>query len=65
MYESDPNFKGFKSIAEIPSEEKQLLKGVHQFDYDKLGNPTTPEEAALWRALDGQTTWQQWINRRK
>ena len=65
MYESNPNKKGIKSIAEIPAEEKQLLKDVHQVDYDKLGNPTTPEEAALWKALDGQTTWQQWINRRK
>ena len=64
MYESNPNNKGIKSIAEIPAEEKQLLKDVHQVDYDKLGNPTTPEEAALWKALDGQTTWHQWINRR-
>jgi|TARA_B100001248_G_scaffold84797_1_gene61839 hypothetical protein len=64
MYESNPNNKGIKSIAEIPAEEKQLLKDIHQVDYDKLGNPTTPEEAALWNALDGQTTWQQWINRR-
>ena len=65
MYESDPNFKGIKSIAEIPSEEKELLKDVYKVDYDLPGNPTTPEEAALWKALDGQTTWQQWINRRK
>ncbi len=64
MYESDPNYKGIKSIAEIPAEEKQLLKDIYQVDYDLPGNPTTPEEAALWKALDGQTTWQQWINRR-
>ena len=56
MYESNPNNKGIKSTAEIPADEKQLLKDVHQVDYDKLGNPTTPEEAALWKALDGQTT---------
>jgi integrase len=64
MYESNPNYKGIKSIAEIPAKEKQLLKDIYQVDYDLLGNPTTPEEAALWKALDGQTTWQQWINRR-
>ena len=64
MYESDPNYKGIKSIAEMPAEEKQLLKDIYQVDYDLPGNPTTPEEAALWKALDEQTTWQQWINRR-
>ena len=64
MYESNPNNKGIKSIAEMPAEEKQLLKDIYQVDYDLPGNPTTPEEAALWNALDGQTTWQQWINRR-
>ena len=64
MYESNPNYKGIKSIADIPTEEKQLLRDVHQVDYDNLGNPTTPEEAALWKALNGQTTWHQWINRR-
>ena len=56
MYESDPNYKGIKSIAEMPAEEKQLLKDIYQVDYDLPGNPTTPEEAALWKALDGQTT---------
>ena len=64
MYESHPDFKGIKSLAEIPNQEKQLLKDAHQIDYDNLGNPTNPEEAALWKALDGQTTWQQWVNRR-
>ena len=63
MYESNPNDKSIKSTAEIPA-EKKLLKDIHQVDYDKFGNPTTSEEAALWKALDGQTTWQQWINRR-
>ena len=47
MYESDPNYKGIKSIAEIPAEEKQLLKDIYQVDYDLPGNPTTPKEAAL------------------
>ena len=64
MYESDPNYKGIKSIAEIPAEEKQLLKDIHQVDYDKLGSPITTEEAALWKALDEQNTWHQLINRR-
>ena len=43
MYESNPNDKSIKSIAVIPAEEKQLLKDIHQVDYDKFGNPTTPE----------------------
>ena len=64
MYESNPNYKGIKSIADIPTEEKQLLRDIHQVDYDSIGNPTTPEEAALWKALNGQTTWHQRINRR-
>ena len=65
MYESDPNFKGIKSLAEIPESDKQKIKGAHPIDLDILGNPTTPEEAALWEALNGKTTYQQWINRRK
>ncbi len=64
MYENDPNYKGIKSIAEIPAKEKEMLRDVHQVDYDLLGNPTTPKEAALWQALDGQTSYHQWINRR-
>ena len=42
-----------KSIAEMPAEEKQLLKDIYQVDYDLPGNPTTPEEAALWKAPNG------------
>ena len=64
MYESDPNFKGIKSLAEIPESDKEKIKGAHPIDLDILGNPTTPEEAALWEALNGKTTYQQWINRR-
>ena len=64
MYENDPNFKGIKSIAELPAREKEMIRDAHQVDYDLLGNPTTPQEAALWQALDGQTTYHQWINRR-
>ena len=32
MYESDPNYKGIKSIAEMPAEEKQLLKDLINHD---------------------------------
>ena len=64
MYENDPNYKGIKSIAEIPAKEKEMLRNAHVIDYDLAGNPTTPQEAALWQALDGQTTYHQWINRR-
>ena len=37
MYESDPNYKDIKSIAEMPAEEKQLLKDIYQVDYDLPG----------------------------
>jgi hypothetical protein len=53
-----------KSLAEIPEKEKDIIKAAHPIDLDNLGNPTTPEEAALWEALNGKTTYQQWINRR-
>ena len=43
MYESDKNFKGMKSLAEIPGKEKNIIKAAHQIDLDSLGNPTTPE----------------------
>lgn len=52
MYESDPNFKGIKSLAEIPESSKEKIKGAHPINLDILGNPTTPEEAALWEALN-------------
>ena len=64
MYESNTNYKGNKSIADIQTKEKQLLRDIHQVDYGNLDNPTTPEEAALWKALNGQATWNQWMNRR-
>jgi hypothetical protein len=64
MYESDKNFKGIKSLAEIPKPEKEKIKAAYPIDLDNLGNPTTPEETALWEALNGKTTYQQWINRR-
>ena len=64
IYESDPNFKGIKSLAEITDSDKEKIKAAHPIDLDNLGNPTTPEEAALWEALNGKTTYQQWINRR-
>ena len=65
MYESDPNFKNIKSLAEIPDSEKQDLRSANPLDLDEKGNPTNPEEAALWQALEGKSTYHQWINRRK
>ena len=53
------------SLSELPSSEKELLKNIYQVDFDKEGNPTTPEEVALWEELEGKTTYQQWINKRK
>ena len=64
MYESNTNYKGIKSIADIQIEEKQLLRDIHQVDYDNLVNPTTPEETALWKVLNRQPTWHQWIYRK-
>ena len=65
MYESDPNFKNIKSLAEIPDSDKQDLRSANPIDLDEKGNPTNPEEAALWQALEGKSTYHQWINRRK
>ena len=64
MYESDPNFKGIQSLAEIPELDKRKIKAAYPVDLNNQGNPTTSEEAALWEALNGKTTYQQWINRR-
>jgi len=62
MYESDPSFKGIKSLAEIPETDKEIIRAAYPIDLDALGNATTPEEATLWEALNGKTTYQQWIN---
>ena len=51
MHESDPNFKNIKSLAEIPDSDKQDLRSANPIDLDEKGNPTNPEEAALWQAL--------------
>ena len=42
MYESDKNFKGMKSLAEIPEKEKEIIKDAYPVDLDNLGNPITP-----------------------
>ena len=65
IYENDPNFKGLKSIAEIPDSDKEDIRSNYPIELDEKGNPTTPNEAALWLALEGKTTYHQWINRRK
>ena len=64
MHDSNENFKGMKSLAEIPENEKDIIQAAHPIDLDSLGNPTTPEEAALWEALNGETNYQQGISRR-
>ena len=53
------------NLSELPQSEKEQLKDIYQIDFDKEGNPTTPEEVALWEQLDGNTTYHQWINKRK
>ena len=59
IYKSDSNFKGIKSLAEIRDSDKDKIKAAHPIDLDNLGNPTNPEEAALWEAQNGKTTYQQ------
>jgi len=54
-----------KTLSDLPTSEKEQLKNIYQVDFDKEGNPTTPEEVALWEELDGKTTYHQWINKRK
>ena len=58
-YESDPNFKGIKSLSEIPSSDKETLINIYNDPYEK------PEHAEIRKALEGKSTWQQWINRRQ
>ena len=53
------------TLSELPGSEKEQLKNIYQVDFDKEGNPTTPEEVALWEELEGKTTYHQWINKRK
>ena len=53
------------TLSDLPSSEKEKLKNIYQVDFDKEGNPTTPEEVALWEELEGKTTYYQWINKRK
>ena len=65
IYENDPNFKGLKSIAEIPDSDKEDIRSNYPVELDEKGNPTNPDKAALWLALEGKTTYHQWINRRK
>ncbi len=65
MYENDPNFKNIKSLSEIPDSDEQDLRSANPIDLEEKGNPTNHEEAALWQALEGKSTYHQWINRRK
>ena len=53
------------TLSDLPTSDKEQLRNIYQVDFDKEGNPTTPEEAALWEELDGKTTYHQWINKRK
>ena len=53
------------TLSDLPTSDKEQLRNIYQVDFDKEGNPTTPEEAALWEELDGKTTYHQWINKRR
>ena len=44
IYENDPNFKGLKSIADIPYSDKEDIRSVYPFDMDKTGNPKDPDK---------------------
>ena len=54
-----------EKLSELPHEEKENIKSAYPIDLDEEGHPTKKEEAALWLALDGKSTWQQWVNKRK
>ena len=58
-YESDPNFKGIKSLSEIPISDKETLINIYNDPHEN------PEHAEIRKALEGKSTWQQWINRRQ
>ena len=47
------------TFSDLPTSDKEQLRNIYQVDFDKEGNPTTPEEAALWEELDGKTTYHQ------
>ena len=53
------------TLSDLPTSDKEQLRNIYQVDFDKEGNPTTPEEAALWEELDGKTTYHQCINKRR
>ena len=52
------------ALSELPQSDKELLRDVYPVDVDDNGNPINSEEASLWLALEGKTTWQMWFNRR-
>ena len=63
-YDSIPDLKGV-TVGELPESDKEKLKDAYPIQLDEKGHAINPQEAALWLALDGKTTWQQWINRRQ
>ena len=63
-YENVPEFKGL-SLGQLPTTDKEKIRDAYPIELDQKGNALNTEQAALWQALDNQTTWQQWANRRE
>jgi integrase len=54
-----------EQLSKLPQEEKETIRSAYPVDVDEEGHPLDQEEAALWLALDGKTTWQQWVKQRE
>ena len=54
-----------EQLSKLPQEEKETIRSAYPVDVDEEGHPLDQEEAALWLALNGKTTWQQWVKQRE
>jgi len=62
-YELVPELKGVP-LNQLPYTDKENLTDAYPNYLDDKGDPIDPQEAALWKALDGKSTWHEWVNRR-
>ena len=54
-------------LHQLPEEDKEAISAAYDSAHvdPKTGKPLAPQVEAVWLALEGKSTWQQWINRRK
>ena len=63
-YGTLPEMKGL-SLGELPTSDKENIRDAYPIQLDDKGQSINSEEDALWRSLDGKSTWQEWVNRRE